>query len=292
MLNNSPELVFIHKHTPDTYAYAPHTHKELEIGLCLRGKGLFFFGDKTYTVNPGDVFVVNSVEPHIAQSDSNDPSEYLFVFFDQSLLQHHHQLLLPFIYRSAQFENQITASNSVAQQIGKLIKASYEEYLDKKPGYTSAMHGLLLQICTYLYRYYGQSTPTERWKHALNLYYNIQPAIEFIQTHFREHIEAKHVANHLSLSTSRTLHLFKEALGVSFKTYITHLRIKQAQTLLTTTDLPVTEIALASGFQSLASFYRNFAKAYPITPQEYRKKYSMIAVFENDSSEIEKFIYG
>lgn len=94
--------------TPATYQQPPHVHASLEIGLCLTGKGRFFFGNKQYTANPGDLFLVNNEERHIAQSDPDDPSRYLFINFGPALLLAEEPgLLLPFSYRSNHFCNHI-----------------------------------------------------------------------------------------------------------------------------------------------------------------------------------------
>lgn len=47
-------------------------------------------------------------------------------------------------------------------------------------------------------------------------------------------------------------------------------RLAHSQRLITQTDLPYGEIALASGFQSDATFRRAFKKKYGVTPSEYR----------------------
>ena len=89
---------------PATYRQPPRVHASLEIGLCLTGKGYFFFGNKQYAANPGDLFLVNNEERHIAQSAPDAPSRYLFINFDPALLlEEEPALLLPFSYRSTHF---------------------------------------------------------------------------------------------------------------------------------------------------------------------------------------------
>ena len=41
--------------------------------------------------------------------------------------------------------------------------------------------------------------------------------------------------------------------------------------LLQDTDMPVTEVALQSGYQNVSYFIRSFKKAYTVSPLKYRK---------------------
>lgn len=79
----------------------------------------------------------------------------------------------------------------------------------------------------------------------------------------------------LKLGTNRTYlyNALRDNLGMSFKEYITNLRISHAQHLLKTSDPDTTidEIAQQAGFSSSSAFYRNFKEYVGITPKEYRR---------------------
>ena len=50
------------------------------------------------------------------------------------------------------------------------------------------------------------------------------------------------------------------------------LRMERAELLLSTTELPVTEISLQTGFNNISFFIRSFKKAYGQTPLKYRNR--------------------
>ena len=60
--------------------------------------------------------------------------------------------------------------------------------------------------------------------------------------------------------------------GYDISDYITHLRLEHAKQLLQDTDIPVTEIAMQSGYQNVSYFIRSFKKTYGVSPLKYRKK--------------------
>lgn len=65
-------------------------------------------------------------------------------------------------------------------------------------------------------------------------------------------------------------HLFKEYTNQSVKKYINNLRIKQAERLLVTTDLPIGNIATLCGFADTNYFSTAFKKNVGLSPVKYR----------------------
>jgi transcriptional regulator GlxA family with amidase domain len=79
------------------------------------------------------------------------------------------------------------------------------------------------------------------------------------------------IAKHCKLS-ARALELqFKARLGTTPKAHYMSLRLTEARRLVTTTDLPLFDIALATGFASQSSFSRAFRQAYGQAARDLRK---------------------
>lgn len=78
------------------------------------------------------------------------------------------------------------------------------------------------------------------------------------------------VARELGIST-RQVHVLFEPTGRSFSRTLTALRLTTAESMLRSSPgRSVADIAFASGFDSLATFYRAFRSAYGLTPVEMR----------------------
>jgi two-component system response regulator YesN len=102
----------------------------------------------------------------------------------------------------------------------------------------------------------------------------VQQAIEYIHENQRQpEMTLKDVASAVNLSPSHLAYLLKENLGVSYKKYLTSLRMGQAKKLLRTTDLTVAAIAQAVGYPNITNFYRLFQRETGTTPAEYRHSY-------------------
>jgi AraC-like DNA-binding protein len=259
-----------------------HWHPYLELGYCLSGEGWFHILDHTYPVRPGDIFVINQTEPHIANCDPGKTCQYLFIYFRASTLETSEpELLLPFNSKPFVISSRIPAEQPVAREIGRLIRQMGEELERKEIGYRSHVRGALLQSCAMLSRYYRSLLSEQEWKATLASFNRIFPALQFIKEHFKEEIYLEDVAEHISLSPSRTYHLFKEIIGDGFKEYLIKMRVKEAQRLLIGSGLPITDVFLQSGFPNHASFYRSFNQFVKMTPRQYRATSGTAADFMN-----------
>lgn len=72
------------------------------------------------------------------------------------------------------------------------------------------------------------------------------------------------------VSEAHFAHAFKEAFGIPPHRYLLTRRIEQASTLLRDTELPITEIAFATGWESLGSFGRIFRDITGKSPSALR----------------------
>ena len=65
--------------------------------------------------------------------------------------------------------------------------------------------------------------------------------------------------------------LYKREMGISYSDYLLNLRLANAEQLLIKSDSKIIEIALASGFNSISYFNREFLKKNGVSPGEFRK---------------------
>lgn len=98
----------------------------------------------------------------------------------------------------------------------------------------------------------------------------IKRAASYIAEHFADPITLSDVADNIHLNASYLSTLFKQVTGLSFKEYLNHVRIDEAQRLLTTTDDPIMDIAIACGFSDQSYFTKVFKKLTGMTPKQYR----------------------
>lgn len=79
------------------------------------------------------------------------------------------------------------------------------------------------------------------------------------------------MAKELELSTSRFLHLYKEAFGSTMMQDVIDSRIQRSCELLKTTEQKISDIAEACGYSSIPHFTMLFREKTGMTPLAYRK---------------------
>ena len=98
-------------------------------------------------------------------------------------------------------------------------------------------------------------------------------ARQYFEEHYNEDISIEQYAASRSMSTSWFTRSFRNATGTSPMQYILQTRIRNAQTLLETTDDSITNIASIVGYDNPMYFSRLFSKAKGVSPTGYRKIY-------------------
>ena len=98
----------------------------------------------------------------------------------------------------------------------------------------------------------------------------IWKARNFIHAHANEELSLGRVARATNTSPNYFSEKFKEATGVTFVKYVARTRLENAAALLRDSELRISEIAFATGFQSLSQFNRVFKTLAGVSPKEYR----------------------
>ncbi len=80
------------------------------------------------------------------------------------------------------------------------------------------------------------------------------------------------LAARLGVSDRHLRRIFAESLGVAPLAYLNTRRLLQAKQMLSDTPLPITSVALATGFGSLRRFNTAFATHYRLNPSQLRKQ--------------------
>lgn len=78
----------------------------------------------------------------------------------------------------------------------------------------------------------------------------------------------------IAVGTNRTYisNFINQQLHTTFYEYVNKWRVNQAKELLSSTSLPLEDVATQSGFNSLSSFRRYFTKSVGMTPQAFRRE--------------------
>ena len=95
--------------------------------------------------------------------------------------------------------------------------------------------------------------------------------LTYLQYNYTEPLRLETLAEQFHLSEKYLSRYFKQHFHLTLTQYLMHLRLTHACHLLESTSLPVTEVALQSGFPNVSHFIRCFHRTYQMSPLQYRK---------------------
>ena len=96
--------------------------------------------------------------------------------------------------------------------------------------------------------------------------------LTYLQYNYTEPLRLETLAEQFHLSEKYLSRYFKQHFHLTLTQYLMHLRLTHACHLLESTSLPVTEVALQSGFSNVSHFIRSFHASFRMSPLQYRKK--------------------
>lgn len=256
------------------------------IYLIDEGEGVISARQEKIKLEPGYLYIVPSFTLcHL--SCKTYQSQYFIHFFEESP------------DGISRFENnrkviKVRASSGDIANIKKLLKINpgrginrsdnpkeyektvyYKSYQDLNKNISDAVlfetQGILLQLIS---RFLSASEFKNNSTEPIPS--KILDTIRYIQLNLKENLTVHELASRANLHQDYFSRLFLRYAGQRPLSYLHEKRIERAQYLITTTNLPYTEIADQTGFEDVSHFAKLFKKVTRITPGSYKKLNGLI----------------
>ncbi|MBD2844199.1 helix-turn-helix transcriptional regulator [Paenibacillus sp. IB182496] len=259
-----------------------HAHDFVELAFIESGDAVHEMAGNTYTLAPGDVFVIEQQTEHSYTSTSERETVVYNVLFDAEFLKEEllalqkmpsfvaFFYLTPFLRKSAAFVpySKLTEEQHVLL-LGHLETIRHE--LQARPeGYQLIVKMRWIECLVLLGRYHqanrnpGAAGLTDRQR--------IESMLHYIGLHFRQPLSLEQLSRICGMSVSSFTAKFKDVAGASFLDYKQRLQIDYAKRRLSASDDKILEIALESGFNDTSFFNKVFRKHTGMSPRDYRRK--------------------
>ena len=253
--------------THPQYIMALHWHKEFEILHIISGEFKLYIKNIEYTLSAGDMAFIGCGLLHRGEPDN---CVYECVVFDPNMLRRRSgdkisPMILPII--SGNY-----SVNALLQKDDTLLYSTiislFNAMRDKKQFYEFSVYGLLFRMFEILYSEdLIESIPhNKRSGHQTEIMANL---IDYIETHYTEHISLKQLSSLSGMNEKYLCRLFREFTNHTPIDYINSLRIEGACHEITVNRKTVTEAAFDSGFNDLSYFCRTFKKHKGTTPKQF-----------------------
>ena len=234
-----------------------HYHNCVELCFVLDGiNGCCVNGEMHY-VNAGEIAFIDSLETHYF--DIIKGAETVDILLAPSWLESFYAL-----YRKGDI---VPYFNTMMTDVSRNEKA-YDillRWVDDYDVCTKLQHqGYANLLFGEMARVYGVKNDKKKSKNN-NL---VVKMLHYMQAHYLEEISLKKLSEHVQYSENHCSRIFHAAVGQDMRTYINGLRVEKAREMLQNySELTVLQVALDSGFDSLNTFYRAYAKRYGELPK-------------------------
>ncbi|WP_059002608.1 helix-turn-helix domain-containing protein [Leptolyngbya sp. NIES-2104] len=161
---------------------------------------------------------------------------------------------------------QVGIRDRLIEQIGLALKADIEA---QYPAGRIFGESLATGLVIHLLKQYAVWQPRDRDDSQLSKP-QLQKVSDYILDRLDQDLSLSELANVLNLSQYHFSRLFKQSTGMAPHQYLTRCRIDRAKQLLLNTQMSISEIAFAVGFNNHSSFTRLFRQLVGVTPKEFR----------------------
>ena len=248
-----------------------HWHDEFEIIYVRSGFLTVSISGESYIGKTGEAFVVSPGNLHLMGAQTGTVDYYTFLFplkyisfrtddmLDEKLLEplnSGHLMICPRVKDTAK---------ELCEQLIEIYMAKKDESESK---ITTQVRTKIILLQFIL----------EMWKKGFVIENDTsgrntieKEMVSYIQQNFTGKISLREFGEQFHLSEKYISRYFKEHFHITLSQYVTYLRLEHAKQLLQDTDIPVTDVAMQSGYQNVSYFIRSFQKAYAVSPLKYRK---------------------
>ena len=252
------------------WRYEVHDHSAVEICLTLVGVVDYMVQDTIYHVHKGEILILPPETPHsLAMGEGS--SRYLFLFEPEGIFSMRDiKALIQQFNRPFYLHDGSDAHTRIRET---LLKAQ-GVYDRNEVMWNTACYGYFLRMYAVLGQHYllNPRIRTHEMVHSVDSEV-ITAAMGYINSHFREELSLDDVAEFAGFSRYYFSRSFKKQTGYSFKDYLCQKRLQVAMDLLIRSNCSMREVAIESGFGSVATFNRVFREKKGCTPTQYRAIY-------------------
>ncbi|MBO7336771.1 MAG: helix-turn-helix transcriptional regulator [Lachnospiraceae bacterium] len=252
--------------------YPAHWHSDIEIIMPLKSTFNVMIDNVTHILNEGDIIIIPSGEMHTLTSPPVGERLILqvehFILREVNGFDAAYSRFFPCAIFKKDEEND--EYKSLRSLLHKIIRE--QENMNILCG--ASIHALALsffveagRICL-MQNSGGTGSNHQRQQSYIDTFFNI---CKYINEHCSEDLSLDSVVKLSGFSKSHFFRLFKDFTGTTYYEYLQKKRMSNAELMLIDTSDSVANIAMKSGYNSLATFNRVFKESHNCTPTEYRR---------------------
>ncbi len=244
-----------------------HFHPYYEVYYFLGDEMTFFLDNSAFTLKKHDIVFVDKFVYHKTFYDLNTESQRVNIAFHDAFLKENlTELQTAKILKPFEGTKRMRFQDEKTKHLFELLVHSM---IDNHPSSCIGRSALI----TFL------NELSVRAKQALPYLQEpvsktsqiVSQIIDYINKHYKSSLSLDFLSDEFHISKYHLSRMFKQVAGIGFSVFLTEKRLTEAQRLLSSTDMSITEICGECGFDSMSNFLFQFEKYYYMSPRELRK---------------------
>lgn len=250
-----------------------HWHEELEFIYVTNGELKLHTYDKTYCFQKGEAFFMNA--DTLCSMENVKQCSFESHLFSPVFLSGHFKSIFETKYIKPVLQNKkveiVSFWTETENQKRTAEKLRRLGMLQDQENVEFQTRNLLSEIWLLLLKEIQSMEGPNIKEKSVNKE-RLQTMMAYIHENYGKKLTLEEIADSACVSKRECLRCFQKGIQKSPFAYLTEYRMERAKKALRTTNLPITRIALESGFSSGAYFSKIFRRECGKTPGEYRAK--------------------
>lgn len=247
-----------------------HFHTAQEFSLLIEGESEYSLNNvisNSYTLNEGDLLLINQNQEHAFKSISSQDSIFLILqisprFYEENFPHKKN------IYWDTQYLNSNNFEEKI-ETVNILLKELAYQYFNSD--YFNFKQMALLNL---LLDFLSNNIDNRILKdHELQYSNYINSRLirleNYVESNFNKNITLSKFAELEGISLSHASRMIKNTIGINFNTYLRRVRVSEVKRMINQRTFNITELCLQSGFSDPRILKKAFLELEKISLEEY-----------------------
>ncbi|WP_424767808.1 AraC family transcriptional regulator [Paenibacillus sp. sgz302251] len=274
-----PSLPFIIDIHRVDHSYPAHRHDFLEISLVIEGHGTETINGVSHPMEPGTLSLILPFQFHEIRANAGSPLRLYNCMFSIELLSGSQEYGTSFkdllLSEDDERPTFFQLSTSKAEVIGRILQEMLEEFNGDQSLRNAYLRTKLIETLIRVDRLRTEyHRPNIGLKEKGDMPGAIWKVIRHIHLQYREQLTLSGLAESFHFNPTYLSEQIKRHAGKSFVGLLHDIRIRHACSLLSSSEMTVSDIAYEVGYGSAKTMFKAFQKYKGVTPGDYRKSLS------------------
>ena len=254
-------MKFLDFYSTDGFSAIPkHLHDSVEILIPIIGESVLLTNSGKVKVLPGNLYIVNSKEIHgFEEVHKGETRKGFAIQIDYKYLKAK--------YKNFDHINFHQPNHELSERILDTIFNICFIYLKSNDFKHIEIESYVCSLIYLMFENLAYNIDNGSFANGSANKNLILSIVNYIENHYSDDLSLNYVSNHFGISSGHLSRIFKQNFRISYKQYITNIRLRNAKKDIINTNLPLIDICYNSGFPNEKSLRSAFLREYGLKPK-------------------------